>query len=203
MKVGRLTIVDALGSRDGHRMVACACECGARIEIRRSSVVSGHTMSCGCLKRDALIERQTIDNLSRDPRYFVLQNAVGRCFDTENPGYANYGGRGITVCDRWRFGEDGRTGAECFCDDMGERPSSGHSLDRKDNDGPYSPANCRWATRTEQQRNTRSNAIFFYSGADRCLAEISDLCGINYKTLVTRIRRGWSPSRAFSHPANR
>ncbi|UVC14733.1 hypothetical protein [Mesorhizobium onobrychidis] len=165
--------------------------------------MSGHTLSCGCFKRDALIERQTVDGLSRDARYSILQNAIGRCFDTENPRYANYGGRGITVCDRWRFGEAGRTGAECFCDDMGERPTAGHSLDREDNDGPYSPSNCRWATRTEQQRNTRSNAVFLYSGALRSLVEISELCGINYQTLATRLRRGWSPSRAFSTPANR
>jgi hypothetical protein len=81
---------------------------------------------------------------------------ISRCKNPKNIGYKNYGGRGIRVCDRWRFGEDGKSGYECFISDVGRRPSSDHSIDRyPDNDGNYEPTNVRWATRKEQRDNQR------------------------------------------------
>lgn len=79
----------------------------------------------------------------------------GRCYNPKEAGYDNYGGRGIKVCDRWLHGENGMTGFECFIADLGERPTKGHSLDRIDSDGDYTPENCCWATRREQVWNSR------------------------------------------------
>ena len=87
---------------------------------------------------------------------FSYTGAIERCHNPNNPAYKYYGGRGIKVCDRWRFGENGKPGMECFFDDMGYRPTPKHSIDRIDTNGDYAPGNCRWTTQDVQVRNRRN-----------------------------------------------
>jgi len=107
-----------------------------------------------------------------------------RCNNPKNKGYCNYGGRGIIVCARW-------VSFETFFTDMGERPSPKHSIDRIDNDGNYEPSNCRWATKTQQARNRRSNTLITWQGQRLSRAEWAEKTGIGESTIKMRLRSGW------------
>lgn len=104
---------------------------------------------------DALTVHGAQKSSGRDPRYARWSNIKQRCYNPNNPAYEYYGARGIAVCDRWRFGEDGVSAFECFLHDIGPSPGEGYSLDRVDTDGHYDPSNVRWATAVEQRRNRR------------------------------------------------
>lgn len=129
------------------------------------------------------------------PEYTVWHGMLQRCLNQKNPSYPRYGGRGITVCSAWR------ASFESFLADMGERPA-GTSINRIDNDGPYSKANCEWATETEQQRNRRSNRPLTFRGRTQSLAAWAEELRIPYFTVHARLRRGWSVDRALSEPAH-
>jgi hypothetical protein len=126
----------------------------------------------------------------------IWQQMQQRCFNPKCKSYPNYGGRGITVCERW-LGDDGLIN---FIADMGRKPP-GMSLDREDNDGPYSPENCRWATRQQQQRNRRANFYVTIDGETKCVTEWAEIKGIKVLTVFKRIRKfGWTPERAITEP---
>jgi hypothetical protein len=117
----------------------------------------------------------------------------GRCNNPQNPAYPYYGGRGIYVVAEWETFKQ-------FYADMGPRPSAKHSLDRIDNDGPYSPENCRWATWTEQMNNTRLTRRIEFQGQCLSVSEWSRELGVPVNTLLMRLHRGWSPIRTLSEP---
>jgi len=118
---------------------------------------------------------------------------IQRCTNTNNPSYCHYGGRGIVVCERWRHC------FENFLADMGQRPPL-LQLDRINNNGPYSPENCRWATIKQQRRNTRANLWLVWKGKRMTIAEAAEHAGLKYATLAGRLRRGWSVSKAMAEP---
>lgn len=126
---------------------ACQCTCGTTKEIQAQALNSGAVVSCGCHKDRLLKERATTHGLYQSAAYRVWHGMVQRCTCEKMPGYKNYGGRGITVCDRWRTFEN-------FFADMGHPPPK-LTLERIDNDSGYGPDNCKWATRTEQNLNQR------------------------------------------------
>lgn len=127
--------------------------------------------------------------------YRIWQQMIARCRNPRHPRYADYGGRGIDVCDRWF------QSLEAFIQDMGRRPSAAHSLDRKDNSFGYAPDNCRWATRTEQSRNRRNNLLVTREEETLPLSVWADRLGLPYSTIRRRIRvLGWSAEEALSTP---
>jgi hypothetical protein len=131
-------------------------------------------------------------NKTRHPLYVTWANMLNRCFNPVLPNYANYGGRGITVCAEWKNSFDS------FVADIGPKPTSQHSLDRIDNDGNYEPSNCRWATRSEQARNMRCRRKTEMDGILMNVIEVSEKTGIDRGTLKYRLNHGFAPDRLFS-----
>lgn len=114
-----------------------------------------------------------------------------RCHNPNHPSFANWGGRGISVCEEWR------DSFKVFCDDMGLKPSSEHTLDRIDNDGNYEPGNCRWATWREQLRNRRNNVLVEAFGRTQCVAAWAEELGIRWSLIDQRIKRGYTAEESL------
>ncbi len=189
-----LYVVRFIGRHGSHFFFwECRCVCGNVIAITTNNLRSG-AKSCGCKTAQAISERRTTHGRSNTAAYRVWHAIKNRCLKPRHSDFPNYGGRGITICDRWR------TSFEAFMQDMGERPTATHTIDRIDNSKGYSPDNCRWATRTEQSRNRRDNVMVTFQGETRCIAEWAERLNMNHETLFYRFKYGWSVERALTTP---
>jgi hypothetical protein len=195
---GRWTVL-ALLPKEGlrRRRWLCRCECGTEREVWTSNLRTGASTGCGCERLELNKARLLTHGLSTRPEYFAWYDAVARCHDPKRASYPDYGGRGIFMCERWR------ESPENFYADMGPRPSPAHSLDPIDNDGPYSPENCRWATQSTQNRNRRVNRLVTFDGETLTLADWCDRTGLHKATLLNRLRSGWSVRDALTLPPSR
>lgn len=172
-KFGRLVVVGPAGMVGRNAASLCRCECGVEKVIMNFNLGPNKTKSCGCLTREQASARVKANpprlkhGMRKTLTYSSWQSMVNRCHNPKDGNYSRYGGRGIEVCPRWR---DPDKGILCFIEDVGERPSSAHSIDRIDGSKGYEPGNCRWATREEQNRNVdvkRSNSTG-YKGIQQC-----------------------------------
>ncbi len=197
---GRLTVIQFAGKRRW----LCRCECGTEKIFYSTNLTRDLTHSCGCLSREMTRERNAIHGYTRGYKarseYSTWQSMIHRCHRTSWINYCDYGGRGVYVCDRWRFGENGKSGFECFIADMGDKPTLSHTIERNRSLDPYAPDNCRWATRTEQSRNRKSNRIVSYKGEPMLLTDALRASGMSETGFYGRVKKGWTDSEALETP---
>jgi hypothetical protein len=189
-RYGKLTVIQETTpyvspSGAKHRRLELRCDCGRVAYVTLTLLRRGDTKSCGC-------NRGVTHGLTKSKMHYIWIGMRQRCFNPRSARYSYYGARGITVCDRW-------ASFERFLQDMGE-PPAGSTLDRIDNSGNYEPSNCRWATATEQQRNTRKVRLLTHNDRTQCLAAWADEAGISVSTLRHRLRTGWSIANALEKP---
>ena len=163
-KYGRLVIISSL-IKNNRTHYVCRCDCGRIKTIRRDSLLSGKIKSCGCLQKEIIsvltIQRNTTHNMSKTRFNSIYRDMKRRCLNKNVSNYKNYGGRGITVCDRWlkfeNFKEDMYEEYLRHTYKFGEKDTT---IERINNDGNYDPFNCKWATRLEQMKNQKQNRFF-------------------------------------------
>ena len=188
-KYGRLLVIEqALSGAGGNSRWLCQCECGKTAIAYGQDLKRGKVVSCGCWNQ----EKRTTHGQSRTHIHAVWRMMRDRCNNPNNPAFRHYGGRGIKVCERWNDFVN-------FSADMGDRPK-GYQIERIDNDGDYTPGNCKWATITEQRNNMRSNHILEFNGESHTIAEWSKITGFNWYTIRARLKYGWSIERALTQP---
>ena len=202
-RFGRWTVIREASVDTGRkRSWVCICDCGADGTVTTNDLKSGHSISCGCHRREALLAANSKHgHVSRrqgkSRTYNAWQNMKKRCLSPDSEAYVNYGERGITICVRWL------ESFEAFLADMGECPPR-LTIERINNDGNYEPGNCIWATRKVQNRNSRHN-LSVNLGDGRGEMPLSAQCeelDLPYNTIKMRILRGWSVGDAFSIPVS-
>lgn len=198
-RYGRWTVIEfpAIGKR--RSFAKCRCDCGAEKIVGVKYLRRGSSKSCGCLRQE-IREKHGESWRNRSKLYPVWLSMKQRCSNPNDQNYHNYGGRGITVCPKWEkdyisFRDWAR----------GSGYQEGLQIDRSDNDGPYSPENCRWTTSRVNCNNMRTNRLEILWGETKSLADWArdERCAVTYARLRSRLHRGWSFEKALTTPPTR
>ena len=188
---GRLTVLGP-GKRQYHWL--CKCSCGKIKEVNKFHIGKA-TKSCGCLAREWSKEGQKTHGRRRSLTYEIWASVKQRCLNPRNKDYKHYGERGITICERWMKFDN-------FLEDMGEKPEK-HSIERIDTNKGYYKENCKWIEIKLQNRNKRNNRMLTCKGKTQSVIAWSEETKIPYKTLMSRLRYGWSTEKALFTPVKR
>lgn len=193
-KFGRWVVLRDYPNVTTSEKVECRCICGVVLSVNLSNMRQGFSQSCGCLKADLRAKHSR----SKDPVYLVFMAMRQRCYNPNAQNFYRYGGRGITVCDRWLAND----GFNNFIADMGERPP-GMTIERKNNDLGYTPDNCEWAPRKTQYANRSSNNYIEFRGERLTITEWAERIGLATPNLISRLNiLKWPLERALTEPPN-
>ena len=194
-RFGRLVVLKRAENVGDRVRWIVECDCGNRAVRASHDLRCGDTRSCGCLRREVTVARSTRHGAAgrggSTPEYRSWAHARERCLNPKCDDYKNYGGRGITMCDRWA------RDFKAFLADMGTRPR-GSELDRRNNLGNYEPGNCRWTDHQTQSNNRRSNRRLLFAGRDLTVTEWARQIGFGASTLLRRLDRGWTVERTLT-----
>jgi hypothetical protein len=199
-RFGRLTavgLVERVGVEKRERWLF-RCDCGEYRVVRKSIVRAGRSKSCGCLKAE-FIRGSSIHGLSKTKLAKVLNAMISRCHDPNVRGYKDYGGRGITVCPKWRQ-DRGSFYIWAFANGYAEVDGRGLHIDRIDNNQGYSPENCRFVTPSVNCNNTRANRRITFRDENKTITEWSRALGLGSGAVAARLKRGWTVEEALTLP---
>lgn len=200
-RIGRWTIVAGPVRHETRReaMFDCVCTCGTSRRVPAQRLKSGGSASCGCLsaelsghRKTRLVHGHATEEHGRSAEYHTWSSMHSRCCNPEHSSYSQYGGMGVTICERW-------SSFEAFIADMGHRPA-GHTLDRIDSAKGYEPGNCRWATSVEQATNRRTTVLVEHNGQRKSVSQWARDAGLEPTVLHQRIKLRWDMARALSQP---
>lgn len=182
---GRWSVLKRAEVVNGQQMWICRCECGTVRPVTHTSLVSGKSISCGCYQKEQLSKRLTTHGMTKTRLYNIYHDIKNRCSNPKNNRYKDYGGRGIFLCEEWYndFSSFAKWSlSNGYKDEL--------TIDRIDNDGPYSPLNCRWVGRDHQANNKRVTIYFEFLGVKKSLRQWVDFMGWNYDKYYARHYRG-------------
>ena len=199
--IGRWTVLHIVAGVSPTRWL-CRCQCGTIKAVPRAGLMAGSSNSCGCLRKERMARIATIHGHTKgvgrggpvSRTYSTWQSMLFRCEKNYGPRYASYGGRGISVCERWHVFAN-------FLADMGVKPP-GVTLERIDNNGNYEPSNCRWATQSEQAFNKRNNRRLELNGRSLTITQWARKLGGGDAMFINhRLRHGWTLEKALTTPS--
>lgn len=199
---GRLVVVSKekiINGKQQRIICQCQCACGQVRRVRLDALKRGASQSCGCLQKEMVTERSMkhghCSGNASSRAHMAWVAMTQRCGNINHKSFKDYGGRGVTVCERWAIFQN-------FLDDMGS-PEPGQSIDRKDNNKGYSKDNCRWASSTDQGNNRRTNRVIEHEGKSMTVAEWARKIGVKQGLIHDRLRYGWTTQAALTTPVQR
>jgi len=197
-KFGKLTLIESIYQGKGKsNKWLCSCDCGNETKVFSYNFRNGNTTQCAdCVIKSRAKNRTRHGDLAGGKcalEYSCWIQIKMRCYNKKNKRYERYGGRGITVCDKWL------NDYSQFLKDMGRRPDDCSSIDRIDNDGNYEPGNCKWANVYDQAKNKSNNVMLTLNGKTTHLLEWERITGIKERTIARRLKIGWSHEKALTH----
>lgn len=195
-KYHKLLVLEHLGrtpvGSQYKQIYRCLCDCGKGVLTNSNALKSGNTQSCGCHKRSLVFKH----GMSQTRMFSIWTNMFERCYKPKNPNYKRYGGRGITICDRWNVFLN-------FYEDMKDGYADNLSIDRIDVNGNYEKSNCRWATCKEQSNNRRDTIYLTVDGETKIIEEWAKVSPVKLNTIRSRVWWGWNDKDAIFRPLSK